>query len=165
MIPNYEIQAILAEQISKVYSNYRKIYTDGSVQRERAGAGAYTPLPLGSSILSAELCAIRLALDGVINYNIESENILCLSDSKSALLLIQNINRIANDQDLYNIRRLLLNLKIKGNEVYFQHIPCHKGIKYNHMAEFLAAKASMLIPSALTSIHEILLGKDPMLIT
>ena len=85
LIPNYEIQTILAEHISKVYSNYRKIYTDGCVQRERAGAcipslnlNIYSPLPLRSVILSAELCAIRLALDALINYNIESENILSL---------------------------------------------------------------------------------------
>ena len=136
LIPNYEIQTILAEQISKVYPNYRKVYTDGSVQRERVGTGAcipslnlstYSLLPLGSSILSAELCAICLALDALVNYNMKSENILCLSDFKSALLLIQNINRIANAKDLYNIRRQLLNLKIKGNEVYFQHVPRHKG--------------------------------------
>ena len=86
----------------------------------------HPPLPLGSSILSAELCATCLALDALINYNMESENILCLSNSKSALLLIQNINKIAYDKDLYNIRRQLLNLKIKGNKVYFQHVPSHK---------------------------------------
>ena len=157
-----EIQTILAEQISKAYHNYRKIYTDGSVQRERAGAGAcipslnlniYSPLPLGSSILFAELCAIRLVLDALINYNMESENILYLSNSKSSLLLIQNINRIANDKDLYNIRRHLFNLKIKGNEVYFQHVPSHKGIKYNDMADSLAAKASMSIPSPSSDLN------------
>ena len=82
----------------------------------------------------------------------ESENILGLSDSKS-LLLIQNINRTANDKDLYNIRRQLLNLKIKGNEVYFQHFPSHKGIKCNNMADSLAAKASMLIPSPSSDLN------------
>ena len=156
LIPNYEIQTILAEQISKIYPSHRKIYTDGSVQRKRAGARAcilslhlniYSPLPLGSSILSAKLCAICLALDALINCNMESENILCLSGSKSALLLIQNTNRIANDKDLYNILRQPLNLKTKGNEVYFQHVPSHKGINYNDVADSLAAKASMLIHS------------------
>jgi len=111
LIPNYEIQTILAEQISKAYPNHRKIYTDRSVQRKRTGAGAcipslnlnlYSPFPLGSFILPAELRSFRLARAALINYNIESENILCLSDSKSALLLLQNINRIANDKDLYN---------------------------------------------------------------
>ena len=92
-------------------------------------------------------------MDALINYNMESENILCLSDSKSALLLIQNINRIATDKDLYNIRRQLLNLKIKENEVYFQHVPSHKGIKYNDMADSLAAKASMLFPSPSSDIN------------
>ena len=97
LIPNYEIQTILTEQISKAYPNYRKIYTDGSVQRERAGAGActpsmnlniYSPLPLGAFILSAELCAIRLALDALINYNMESENILCLFTLSLAIALL-----------------------------------------------------------------------------
>ena len=36
-------------------------------------------------------------------------------------------------------------LRSKENEVYFQHVPSHKGIKYNDMADSLAAKASMLI--------------------
>ena len=72
LIPNHEIQTILAEQISKAYANHRKIYPDGSTHGEKAGAGAcipslnlniYSPLPLGSSILSAELGAICLALD------------------------------------------------------------------------------------------------------
>ena len=43
------------------------------------------------------------------------------------------IIRIANDKDLYNIIRQLLNPKIKGNEVYFQHAPSHKGSKGFHV--------------------------------
>ena len=162
MIPNYEIQTILAEHISKAYPNYRKIFTDGSVQRERAGAGAcipslnlniYSPLPLGSSILSAELCAICLALDAPINYNMESENILCLSNSKSALLLIQNINRIANDKDLYNIEDSFLILISKKMKFIFNNFSSYKGIKYNDMADSLAAKASMLSPSPSSDLN------------
>jgi len=162
LIPNYEIQTILDEQISKAYPNYRKIYTDGSVQSKRAGAEAcilslnlniYSPLPLGSSILSAELCAIHLALDAIISYNMKSDNILCLSDSKTALLLIQNTNRIANDKDLFNIRRQLLNLRIKGNGAYFQNVPIHRGIKYNDRADSPEAKAFMLIPSPSSDLN------------
>ena len=123
LIPNYEIQTILAQQISKANTNHGKIYTDGSVQSERAGVGAcipslnlniYSLLPLVSSILSTELSAIQLTLDALINYNIESKNILCLSESKSGLLLLQKINRIANDKDLYILEDSFLILRLKA---------------------------------------------------
>ena len=77
LIPNYEIYIILVEHILKLYPNHRKIYSDGSVQGERAGAAActpsldlnlYSPLPLGSSILSTELWAICLAPYVLIKY-------------------------------------------------------------------------------------------------
>ena len=109
--------------------------------------------PVGIFSLSAELCAIHLTVDAFVNYNIEFENILCLSDSRSALLLPRNINRIANDKDLYNITRQILNLKTKDNQIYFQHGPSHKGIKYDEMADSLAAKASMLIPSPSSNLN------------
>ena len=42
--------------------------------------------------------------------------------------MLQNINRIAKDKDLHDIRRQLLNLKTKGSQIYSQHIPSHKNI-------------------------------------
>ena len=65
----------------------------------------------------------------------------------------KNINRIANDKDLFNIRRQLLNLQAKGNQIYFQHVPSHKGIKYNDTADLLAAKASLLNPGPLFDLN------------
>ena len=103
--------------------------------------------------MSAELCAIRFALDALINYSILEETILCLFDSKSTILLLKKIHGIANDKDLFNIRRQLLNLQAKGNQIYFQHVPSHKGIKYNDTADLLAAKASLLNPSPLSDLN------------
>ena len=54
---------------------------------------------------------------------------------------------------LYNIRRQLLNLKTKGNQIYFQHVPSHKGTNYNGMADSLATKASTLIPSPSSDLN------------
>ena len=105
------------------------------------------------SILSAELHAICLALYAPINYKIESEYILCVTDSKSALLLLQNNSRMANDKDLCNIRRKLLNLKTKASHIYFQHIQSHKGISHNDKADSLAVMASMLIPNPFSDLN------------
>ena len=88
-----------------------------------------------------------------MNYSIESENVLCVTDSKSALLLLQNNSRVADDKDLCNIRRKLLNLKTKASHIYFQHIPSHKGISHNDKADSFAVKASMLIPNPFSDLN------------
>ena len=87
----------LLSRFLKFHFNHKKTYLDVSIQDERAGEcvpsldlNLYSPLPLRSSILSAELCVIPLALDVVIDYSIVDEDILCLSNSRSAILLLKN---------------------------------------------------------------------------
>lgn len=73
LIPyHHVVKTIFSKQISKNYPNQRQIYTNESVHGKRGGAASCIPsldlnfyilLPLGSFILSAELCTIHLALD------------------------------------------------------------------------------------------------------
>ena len=75
------------KELVKNFSEYEQIYTDGSKQGKRVGAGALFPngaeksirLPDKSSIYTAELCALLLALE-LIEGSIKKQFII-FSDS------------------------------------------------------------------------------------
>ncbi len=90
------------------YPHHTKIFTDGSKMGPVAAASAVTPthclqrrLPNGSSIFSAELAALNLAISYVIDN--PNTNYIILSDSLSSLKAIQS-QSFANPfiLDLYN---------------------------------------------------------------
>ena len=82
----------LHNEVKDVFRDYDFIYTDGSVSDDKAAAAAVIDnyssiesLPYKSSIFSAELHALYLALDRVEMADNDKRNFIILSDSKSAL--------------------------------------------------------------------------------
>ena len=85
----------LHNEVKDVFRDYDFIYTDGSVSDDRAAAAAVIDnyssierLPDKSSIFSAELHALYLALDRVETADDDERNFIIFSDSKSALQAI-----------------------------------------------------------------------------
>ena len=146
-----EVEIIFKNYVNTHFPNYMHVYTDGSVKDSKAGAAAcipdlnlniFAPLPINSSVLSAELFAVRLALDALSELGTSSRNVLFLSDSLSSIHLLNKINYQADDYDLKNIRQKIGYLFSMGCGISFLHIPSHKEIKYNEMADNLANKAA-----------------------
>ena len=82
----------LHNEVKDVFRDYDFIYTDGSVSDDKAAAAAVIDnsssierLPDKSSIFSAELHALYLALDRVETADDDERNFIIFSDSKSAL--------------------------------------------------------------------------------
>ena len=82
----------LHNEVKDVFRDYDFIYTDGSVSDNKAAVAAVIDnhssierLPDKSSIFSAELHALYLALDRVETADDDERNFIIFSDSKSAL--------------------------------------------------------------------------------
>ena len=82
-------------EVKDVFRDFNFIYTDGSVSDDKAAAAAVIDnyssierLPDKSSIFSAELHALYLALDMVEKADDDERNFITFSDSKSALQAI-----------------------------------------------------------------------------
>ena len=72
-----------------------------------------------------------------------------VKDSKAgaaAIHLLSQINYHANDLDLKGIHPKISYLFSTGYSIAFLHIPSHKEIKYNEMADNFANKAADIPP-------------------
>jgi len=138
-----EVYQALYNEVKDDYPNYQEIFTDGSKSLNKVSAAAVflnsnltfcTDLPPMSSIFTAELTAIKLALFNIHKTNHKLR--ILFSDSKSGLQLLSHknlSNPITEDillkySDLYN----------HHYNIIFCWIPTHVGIKGNTEAEKLA---------------------------
>ncbi|KAI5708610.1 hypothetical protein M8J77_003539 [Diaphorina citri] len=131
--------------------NYMLCYTDGSKTENNTG-GAYLfngeicqfKLNTICSVFTAELVAILKCLDSIINFIQESlitKNFIICSDSKSALLAIQNC--FSDSILVCEILSKILKIYILGHTVRFLWLPSHFGIRENDIVDN-AAKNSHL---------------------
>ena len=130
-------------EIKNTYYNFERIYTDGSKDGKRAAVAVPDGdvitfrLPDNSSIFSAELKAIDLALD-----LIKSEGYwryIIFTNSLSAMQALQN-EKIKNPL-VVNLLSKLSYICATSN-VVFCWIPSHMGIRGNEQAD-LAAKSAL----------------------
>jgi ribonuclease HI len=144
------------------------VYTDGSKTKFGTGAGIairtstntsinrFSPLKIRlnskSSILSAELKAINVAMDVMENENNSSCTIY--SDSKAAL---QSIQQFAPMHPFaQEIQHKVMKATTNRNNITFCWIPSHCGIPGNEKADKLAKEACSIEASA----HIPIFGKD-----
>ena len=137
------------------YNHYLQIYTDGSISSEGEVGCAFTipafnitkqyKLNKGVSIFSAELTAIMKACSYLTDLPRNLQNVVILSDSKSALQAIENETKNRNNMQ-NEIRHLCHNLIINGTNIELFWIPSHLGIRGNNIAD-LAAKNATSIPN------------------
>ena len=141
--------ATLTNELLEDHSDFIQIFTDGSIKDEKAGCAFVAPglahtekfkLNDGISIFSAELYALEKALDFAAN--IDYNNILILSDSKSVIQTMKH----QNSNKLNFALQLMHKIVKQGKCVKIQWIPSHVGITGNELADS-AAKAAVEDPN------------------
>ena len=119
------------------FPDHHHIYIDGSKQEMKVGCAAVFQnqellkgLPNESSIYSAEVIAIDLAMNIIANH--KSSKFIIYSDSKSILQALQS-----KDSSTPLITRLLdkMNTLSKNNSIILTWIPSHIGIQGNERAD------------------------------
>lgn len=146
------LRGVCVRFMNNAYSQYYKIFTDGSKHSEGVGAAVYDPqenIPIklnidtfDISIMNTELIAILEALSYIDSF--KQGKYVVFSDSKSAL---QHLLRCASNYRgtpvAYHIIRALHSLYSKGKNVVLQWIPAHIGLRENEEADFWAKVASI----------------------
>lgn len=145
---NIELKNAFLEMIEVLYptSEWFHIYTDGSLNEDKAGAGVFSNLfeiksSVGSNATSfdAELKAISLALGAIMKHKISEryQQIVIFVDSKCALLSLRNTEYGDNGVSEF-ISNSLGHFQKKRIKIVFQWVPSHAGIHGNEMADKLA---------------------------
>jgi ribonuclease HI len=125
-----------------------RVYTDGSAQNavKNGGAGAYIEYPNNTRDMvrtpagkhchnyDAEIEAIRLGIQKLLNSNLCTQSVVFLTDSKSALQALQS-------RKLPDLQGMLAVLCTQ-HRVAMQWIPSHCGIPGNEKADQLAKEGS-----------------------
>jgi ribonuclease HI len=142
------LSAEVRRHVSESYSDTLKIYTDGSVvENNTAGSAFIIPdlkieksFHLGKhfSIFTAELIAILMALEYILNFpNIIYHLLLCV-DSKSVLYALRSLSSKCRPDVIYQICHAVNCLQLQGTRVNFCWIPSHSGLHYNEKVDFAA---------------------------
>lgn len=124
------------------------LYTDGSKTDHIVNAAFYDPqldftkcikLNKICSIFTAECYAIYCALQHVNSLVNNVQNILIVSDSRSVLSALNNVNiTFKLNYIIFNIRLIILKLYDKYIKVEFVWVPSHSGIRGNEVADAAA---------------------------
>ena len=130
-------QSLFAE-LKSCYSDHRAIYTDGSKTENRVataaisdGLSAQVRLPGNASIFTAELQALKMALN--IDKNCDSDHFIIFSDSLSRLLALDSNN--CDHPFIQDILKLFNDCCLVNEKVVLSWVPSHTGIKGNEKAD------------------------------
>ncbi len=157
------LQASLAsDYLEKNYSQFLKIYTDGSVMDDGAAGAAFTipdfrnltksfSLPT-VSIFTAELLAILMALQHINEMSNPPFAIVICSDSKSALSSIRSDSTSAREDLVREIVTVVHQLITRGTEVRFQWVPAHVSLSGNEKADRAAKRGARGVESQIVNL-------------
>ena len=99
------------------------------------------------SIFSAELVAILMALNTIIDMPKNFFSLLFCVDSQSALLGLQSFDSRERPEIIYEIKYLIDLLIKRGTSVTFCWVPSHCGLKQNDLADLAAKQGSRNLDS------------------
>jgi ribonuclease HI len=147
---NTEIKKQLALDYIQQYELHLQIYTDGSqLHTGETGAAYYLPttsteielkLPNNTSVINAELLAIKSALQFLATTDITNTSIVIFTDSQSAIHSI-NYNQYlyrTTETDIQDLNTYITST----NKLTIAWIPSHVGIKGNETADKIAKSAA-----------------------
>jgi len=140
------VQAFLDLQSSSI-----AIFTDGAHHEDsdRTACAVFSPalgveqawrLRPGSSIFTAEVLAIKKALDLVYEKDEETSDVLVCIDSQAAIRALSSPSP-EPEESVWTTLNTIRNLKSSGTRVTLVWIPSHVGIPGNERADKLASDA------------------------
>ena len=142
----------MKSRIHERYAQHLHVYTDGSLlDNHQTGAGFVIPslkikksfyIGKNRSVFVAELVAILMALNFLLDLAVSVYQVLICVDSKSVLSSLQSINLCAKIGIVSEIKTLIHLLTLKGTYVTFLWIPSHCGIYGNDWADRIAKEGA-----------------------
>ena len=142
--------------IHESFNDYKKIYTDGSKSENGVGSAAITDnrpltasLPTEASIYSAEMYALKMAVDSVERSRAPQTVIFC--DSRS---VIDSIHPRNDHPTSRYLNHKLHTLQNRNMTVEICWVPSHIGIKGNDEADRKAKEASRRNPELIPIHHK-----------
>ncbi len=106
----------------------------------RSGCGTSLATTHGSSIFTAEVLAIKKALDLVYEKDEETSDVLVCIDSQAAIRALSSPSP-EPEESVWTTLNTIRNLKSSGTRVTLVWIPSHVGIPGNERADKLASDA------------------------
>ena len=144
--PNEEVRAEFLSHLGNHPTNH--IYTDGSKMNQGVGFAAVTQnntnsggLPAEASIFTAELYAIRVSLNNIIEGGERGDNFTIFSDSRSALLALKKSS--TRSPLVGEIKELIHRARTKNVEIELCWVPGHANIAGNERADAAAKQAAI----------------------
>ena len=149
--PNIMV-ADVRSHIEHKYTNCLKVYTDGSLlDNQEAGSAFVIPalkveksyyIGKNRSIFTAELIAILMALNYILDLPFCIFQILLCVDSKSALYAISSPGNKKVSKIILEIKYVIHLLCLKGTLVTFCWVPSHLGFASNEWADRAAKRGA-----------------------
>ena len=143
--------------IEDLYSDHLKVFTDGSVIERQAGSAFLIPalkieksfnIGLNKSVFTAELFAILMALNHIINSPRTLPKILFCVDSKSVLQALELSKLQTRSEMILEITHLINSLCLRGIDITFCWIPSHSFFHYNDMVDRAAKRGAKSSPDS-----------------
>ena len=142
-------RALFQQMRSQNYSGYKEIYTDGSKFPNGVGSAAVSmnsncvaTLPKEASIYSAELHAVKMAVDSITRVIRTSEQYtqsVIFTDSKST---VDSLNANNDHPVVRYIIHKIFDATLRGTHIEICWIPCHVDIIGNDKADQKAKAAA-----------------------
>ena len=142
------LSCMTKEHIELNYKDHLKIYTDGSVmENKNVGAAFIIPhlnierafhLQKHCSIFTAELTAIIMALNFLIDFPRSIFRVLFCVDSKSVLQALQSTGTKIRSELIFEASVLINNLTSQGSDITFCWIPSHSNFYFNNKVDSVA---------------------------
>ena len=142
------LTSTVKSHLDSKYSHHLKIYTDGSkLENRETGAAFLIPdlkvekyyyLGKDRSIFTAELVAILMALNFIIDFPKNVYQIVFCVDSKSVLSALKSLSLNVRSEMIIEISQRIHELVVKGTQVTFCWVPSHSGIYFNDKVDIAA---------------------------
>lgn len=146
------LTTVVKSHIFEKYKNHLQIFTDGSLlNKDNIGAAFTIPslkieksfsLNNNLSIFTAELTAILVALEFLLEISNDVSESVLFVDSKSVLQTLEGCLTNTRPDIVYEIYYLLYCLSMSGTSVSFCWIPSHCNIYGNELADKYAKRAA-----------------------
>ncbi|KAM7284705.1 uncharacterized protein ISCGN_001799 [Ixodes scapularis] len=139
LLSRLERATLLARSITQDAVELQQEGNDIAFQWLPSHCGSSERLDHQASSTTAELASIRLTLWGIRTGCTQSLRWVILSDSRSALELLSRLERAT--PLARSIAQDAVELQQEGNDIAFQWLPSHCGIRGNEVVDFLAVRA------------------------